>query len=378
MTNKSIPLYLLCLLVTFSETLYAKSNDNDSNNTDLFQLSLDELIEVNLSVITPSKAEEPLSQSPGIVSVFTDKEIALFGARDLGEVLSRITGIQPYDELTIGRNRLAIRGDKPAFNNNHVLILVNGTPYNRESYGGGLWSQASILIMPLPLIKRIEVSRGPGSVLYGTNAFSGVVNIITKGSDELENEVTVSYGSNNTRAVDVSYATTKGDLEIAAAGRYFKTDGWDLDAISAGGVEFSESAFSESPSFMATAKFKDFYATTSYGRADQLTLRGDFSLNPFEFVAGATANKQFFLDLGFDHTFNNDWQLKTSASYVGLRTSDLDDFGGTLLKVDYQSDDARFEITSQGPISDRVNLLLGGTVDYFSGNVNTPPTVSSF
>jgi len=375
MTRTSAPLYLLlCVLITFSANVLSNPTENESDTGDLFQLSIEQLIDINVSVITPSKLEEPLSQSPGIVSVFTDKEIALFGARDLGEVLSRITGIQPYNTRSLGRYRLAVRGDKPAFNNNHVLILLNGTPFNRESFAGGLWTQASVVNMPIPLIKRIEVSRGPGSVLYGTNAFSGVVNIITKGADELENEVTVSYGTDDTRAVDVSYATTKGDLEVAAAGRYFKTDGWDYVTTTSTGNRFSEPAFSDSPSFMLTAKFKDFYATSSYGTAEQFAIRGNETLH----LTGNIQNTNFFLDLGFDHTFANDWQLKTSASYSALRTRDIDNLLdiGILFPVDYQSDDARLELTTQGPVNDKVNLLVGGTIDYFSGNVSPPSIVA--
>ena len=113
MTDKSNTIYLLlwALISSISAPAIADSIEKQISDNDLFQLSLEELIAVNIEVITPSKAAEPLSQSPGIVSVFTDEEIALFGARDLGEVLSRITGIQPYDSLNTGRHRLAVRGD---------------------------------------------------------------------------------------------------------------------------------------------------------------------------------------------------------------------------------------------------------------------------
>ena len=371
MTRKSAPLYLLfCVLSSYSAPNFSASADSQSSDDELFQLSLEELIAVNIEVITPSKAAEPLSQSPGIVSVFTDEEIALFGARDLGEVLSRITGIQPYDSLNSGRHRLTARGDQPSFNNNHVLMLLNGTPLNRESYAGGIWTQASLLTIPLPIIKRIEVSRGPGSVLYGTNAFAGVVNIITKESDELEQEVTVAFGSDNTKAVDVTYAHSAGDLKIAAAGRYFETDGWDFKTTTTGGDVFSDSADSKSPGFMATARYKDFYAATSYGKAEQFTIRG----NPAAPIAGQTDNEKFFLDLGYEHTFENDWQVKTSASYVNGRTDHVVVQSGSLATIEYETDDARLELTSQGPLLDNFHLLLGGTVDYFSGEVPAPAT----
>jgi len=69
----------------------------------------------------------------------------LFGARDLGEVLSGITGIQPYDLLNTGHHRLTVRGDQLTFNNNHVLLLLNGTSLDRESYTDWIWIQAPLL-----------------------------------------------------------------------------------------------------------------------------------------------------------------------------------------------------------------------------------------
>ena len=367
---KTFNIHFLIFLYSIALPVQAEV-ETPSDILELFELSLEELYDVQVLVVTPSKTAEPLSQAPGIVSVFTDKEIALFGARDLGEVLSRIPGIQPYNSLNSGRHRLSIRGDQPGFNNNHVLILLNGTPLNRESYTGGIWTQASLLTVPIPIIKRIEVSRGPGSVLYGTNAFASVVNIITKESDELENEVTVAYGIDNTRAVDVSYAATKGDLKIVSALRYFETDGWDFYTTSTGGTVLSDSVFSESPGFMATARYKDFYAATAYGKTDQFTIRG----NPATPVASHTDNKEFFLDLGFEHTFENDWRIKTSASYVNGRTDHtVVATGGGLTTIRYETDDTRLELTSQGPLFDNVHLLVGGTVDFFSGEVPPPAT----
>lgn len=369
MINKlSLP-FLLLSTAAFSPVLVAAA----ANDNSLFQLSLDELVDINVDVVTPSKTAEPLSQSPGIVSVFTDKEIALFGARDLGEVLSRITGIQPYDSINTGRHRLAVRGDQPGINNNHILFLLNGTPLNRESYTGGIWTQAPLLTVPLPMIKRIEVSRGPGSVLYGTNAFAGVVNIITKQAEELKDQVTISYGSNNTRAIDATYATSKDDLKIASAFRFYDTDGWDFKTTSTGGSEFSDNAYSKSPGFIATAHYKNWYAATSYGDAEQFTVRG----NPAAPVPGQTDNKKFFIDLGFEHTFNNQWQIKTSASYVSGRTDHVVvDSANDFATIKYQTDDARLELTSQGPLSDNFHLLVGGTVDFFSGNLDNPPTLT--
>ena len=72
----------------------------------------------------------------------------------------------------------AVRGDLPTHTNNHTLLLINGRPV-RESNSGG-WNFPVYMAYPIDMIERIEFVRGPGSVLYGTNAYTGVINVITK------------------------------------------------------------------------------------------------------------------------------------------------------------------------------------------------------
>jgi len=128
-----------------------------------------------------------------------------------------------------------------------------------------------------------------------------VVNIIIKKPDEHENEFTFSYGSNNTFAVDASYAATKGEFKFVSALRYFDTNDCGFAATLTGGTVFSDSAASQSPGLIATARFNGFYAATAYGKAEQFTIRGNQATS----IVSQANNEKFFLDLGFDHTFEN-------------------------------------------------------------------------
>lgn len=119
---------------------------------------------------------QPLRQSPAIASVITAEDIAAIGATELNEVLETIPG------LHVGVSGV---GYKPIFSirgihtqtNPQILVLINGLPIKNIFDGslGAAWGR-----MPITGIARIEVIRGPGSALYGADAFSGVINIITK------------------------------------------------------------------------------------------------------------------------------------------------------------------------------------------------------
>src|SRR6185503_8562129 len=79
------------------------------------------------------------------------------------------------------RSMIAARGDQTKINGGHVLFLINGRP-TREVLEGGLVSDL-LESFPIDVLERIEVIKGPGSVLYGSNAFSAVVNLIVAKAD---------------------------------------------------------------------------------------------------------------------------------------------------------------------------------------------------
>ena len=142
---------------------------------ELLQLDIVDLDKVKISVA--SKREETVAQAPSVISVVTARQIKQFGAKNLSDVLNRVTSVQAtgshfYPYL------INMRGQLVGHNNSDILFLINGRP-RRTSWNGGT-PFPILLAFPLDTIEKIEIIRGPGSVLYGTGAFTGVINIITK------------------------------------------------------------------------------------------------------------------------------------------------------------------------------------------------------
>lgn len=147
-----------------------------------------ELIKEEESVSIAIRHEQPISKSPSNVYVVTDEDIRTSGAKDLPTVLRRIPGIEVI-QMTGADFNVSARGDNQ-LRQNKMLVMVDGRSIYLDAQGEVLWKMIPVT---LPEIKRIEVLKGPASVVYGFNAFDGVINIITKSPDEMKG-TTVQFG----------------------------------------------------------------------------------------------------------------------------------------------------------------------------------------
>ena len=173
-------------------------------------------------VTIASGIRQPVSRAPSVASVVTAEDIAAIGAADLDEVLETVPGVHVSRAPIVYNPIYTIRGISTQYNP-QVLMLVNGIPStgvfagNRSQIWGG---------MPVENIARIEVIRGPGSALYGADAFSGVINIITKTAADIKGtELGVRAGSFNSRDAWVQHGGAWGGFDVAAYLRVGATDG---------------------------------------------------------------------------------------------------------------------------------------------------------
>lgn len=133
------------------------------------------------TVSIASRYEQPISQAPSNVYVITDEDIRQSGSPDLPTVLRRIPGLEVM-QVTGADFNVSMRGDNQLVSNK-LLVMVDGRSIYVDVQGSVYWKAIPVT---LPEIKRIEVQKGPASVLYGFNAFDGIINIITKSPKEMK------------------------------------------------------------------------------------------------------------------------------------------------------------------------------------------------
>ncbi len=144
------------------------------------------------TVVTASKGAQSPLDAPSSTSIITEQDIHLSGLTKIPELLRRLAGVDIM-EVTGGDTQVSLRGFNQRLSNK-ILVLVNGRSVYIDLLGATFWQSLSIGVED---IERIEVVRGPGSALYGADAFNGVVNIITKAPGEGKSGVNAGYGDHN-------------------------------------------------------------------------------------------------------------------------------------------------------------------------------------
>lgn len=167
---------------------------------------------------------QTLRRAPSVASVITAEDIKNMGAKDLDEVMESIPGIHVTRAANANVSLYMIRGiGANQTTNPQVLMLQNGIPTNSVWRGDRGQSIGAPL---LENIARIEIIRGPGSALYGADAFSGVVNIITKTAENAPGtEIGARGGSFNSRNAWMQHGSQHGAVDVAAYLQVGRTDG---------------------------------------------------------------------------------------------------------------------------------------------------------
>lgn len=156
---------------------------DDISGDEMGDLSLEALMNISVEVATKSK--KSLTDSPSTVSVFTALEIESLGIDNLQDLLNLVPGFQSKATGGHGLSKtVAARGRRASQNGFEVLVLYDGQRLNNDRSGAAVQLNAEL---SLSNIERVEIIRGPGSAIYGSNAFTGVVNLVTKkGKNQFE------------------------------------------------------------------------------------------------------------------------------------------------------------------------------------------------
>lgn len=140
-------------------------------------------------VVTASRYGQDPLDSPSTVAVLTEQDIRLSGATSVPDLLRRVAGVDVM-ALSAGQPDVSIRGFNRELSNK-VLVLIDGRSVYADVLGAVFWSHLPI---SLAEIERVEVIRGPGSAVYGANAVTGVINIITRKPGEGDSLISAEAG----------------------------------------------------------------------------------------------------------------------------------------------------------------------------------------
>jgi iron complex outermembrane receptor protein len=250
----------------------------------LADASLEDLM--NVEVTSVSRKQQKLSRAAAAVYVINQEDIRRSGATNIPDILRMAPGM---DVAQIDANTWAvsIRG----FNNryaNKVLVLIDGRTVYTPTTSGVYWDQLDV---PLDDIDRIEITRGPGGTVWGSNAVNGVINIITKGSEATQGAILSAGGGS--QGVGRGLAQYGGRMGQAGTYRLF-------------GNYSNSSSLTASDGRSAAADgwhmlHGGFRSDWKLSRGDSMTVQGDF----LQTGEGQTIDVVFSNQLPLQRTFND-------------------------------------------------------------------------
>jgi outer membrane receptor for ferrienterochelin and colicins len=314
------------------------------------------------SITIASKTQENISEAPGILYVISQEELKRFGGITLAEAIQRAPGLQFIGSHLFPENTMIMRGDLQSHYDNHLLILINGRPFRDDIAGGqnATFYQA----FPLSLVERIEFIRGPGSVLYGTNAFDGVIDIITKKPvKEIEADFAAGGGSFGGKLGHADAGYNKGDLSVIADVNYFHDDGWDFHATTVyppdphdvtGSMKYFKRDLSGSLFLRAGGFSLNAFMTTMK--------RGNLGLNPSWQSGGDglswMGDDRVFLDAGYSKRILDNYTLNSNVTfnYCTFESQSLPTWSTE------NSYSTLGEVSFGGPLAKRMDFILGTAV----------------
>ncbi|MDA3868064.1 MAG: TonB-dependent receptor plug domain-containing protein [Salinivirgaceae bacterium] len=202
---------LLSISIVLFFTINGIAQSDDIEQTAMFEMSLEELMNIEVSV-AGKNAVSNIRETPGAISTISRREIQLSGAYDLMEVLQRLVPGLAFGTDVEGVTGIGVRGIWA--HEGKVLLMINGISMNDEQFATTQYGNH----INADMIEKIEIIRGPGSSVYGGYAEMGVINVITS---EEENEGRISHASSIAQSgmVRENYSASAGithnDLQIS-------------------------------------------------------------------------------------------------------------------------------------------------------------------
>lgn len=319
---------VVVLLLGLFQGLSAHANKGEEVDQ-LLSLSLEDLLATKIMISTNTK--QALSKAPSVVSVITAEDISATGATNLTEILQSVPGVFIKANLFGFRPLVTFRGAAGT----HTLLMVNGVPMRDLVWSSGIFWRG----LPVHMVERVEIIRGPGSALFGSDASAGVINVITRTAGKItQSEAGVRAGSFDTQAAWMQHGGEWNGFDIGFTAELSRTSGHDpliatdgqtaRDRISATQVSYAPG-----------------YADYGYGSED---VRFSMAKGNWRLLAGATRHRNVAIGLtgagvldpltrGQDSRLNmqilysnaefaKDWQVNAELRYFQLDYTSGDGF----------------------------------------------------
>lgn len=265
---------------------------------------------------------QPVSKAPAVASIITAEEIRAMGATDIDEVLETVPGLH-VARSAVGYNPIYVFRGMYSDVNPQVLMLINGVPLTNLYFGDRNLAWGG---MPVEAISRIEVVRGPGSAVYGADAFAGVINIITKAPAEMDGlSMGARAGSFDTQTGWLQYGGSRGELSYGAVIEALRTDG-QREPVAADGQSFLD-AISGTGASLAPgpvnlhrenldARLELGYRNLTFRGGAQVRNDGGLGVGVTQVLdPGAVGSDRFNADLTYDNpTLTDNLGLKIQGS----------------------------------------------------------------
>ncbi len=317
-------------------------------------------------VYSAAKYEQKINEATASITIISADQIRKYGYRTFAQVLQSVPGLfATYDR---NYDYLGVRGfNRPGDYNSRVLLLVDGHRLN-----DAVFDQATIgtdAPVDVDLIDRVEIVRGPSSSLYGTNAFFGVINVITKRGRDIKGAEgsweNSSYTSNKGRLTDGQKLSN--GLEFIMSGSYYYSVGQQNLFYQEFNTPDQNNGIAHR---MDQDTFHNFFAKASYG---DFTLQGGYVGRKkriptaafgtiFNNGRDATVDNRGYLDLKYQHEFANQLTVKGRLYYdrYYYRGDFLIDYPPPTLNQDFlTTDQAGGELTLVKRLFDKHKVTLG-------------------
>ncbi|RKY75847.1 hypothetical protein DRQ07_11245 [candidate division KSB1 bacterium] len=316
----------------------------------LMQIPLEELMKIEVTVA--SKKSENVYDAPGIITVITKEQIEGFAGLNLGQVLNRVVGASFLSANVFSDNLVQFRGQSLTPYNNHTLILLNGRPV-RDPISGGLNSPV-FASFPLDIIDHIEIIRGPGSVLYGSCAYSGVINIITEKPEEDLKKIkfTIGGGSYNTLFQNIKLVLNKNKFSLISGISHLDDNGPFYSFTGYEGVKGSANFDRKTFGFTTSINWGDFHLNSYYGRFYPYALSGGRNTWSDDDPHSNINQITYFVDLGYSRKVGEKLTVNANLTY-NKHFLDLEDGN------EMNAEDFLFEMSANITPFKKLNIISG-------------------